>query len=191
MSKTHLIVLLVVCGVIIASSGCASDMVRVDYDKRIKTAFGQLQHGEPLLALDNLQAAETIGQENDYNQTEIKHLLVETQLSLGNNTEAHNQAKKLLDTDPQDAYANELMGKVFLKNGQYDEAENYVIRAEKAYKADVDISRAHDLVALSRYFSAYEQGNPRLAERYLREIQNPDLQNAVGEAEDDVLVKGS
>jgi tetratricopeptide (TPR) repeat protein len=190
MDKKHSMVQLVACGIIIVSAGCATDMARVDYNNRVQTAFGQLQQGEPLPALDNLQAARKIGQENDYDQTEIKHLLVETHLSLGNNTEAHNQAKTLLDTDPQDAYANELMGKVLLKDGQYSEAEKCFVRAEKVYQAEVDISRARDLVALSRYFSAYEQGNPRLAERYLREIQNPDLQHAVEEAEEDMLVKG-
>jgi len=190
MSKTHTMALLIGCGVIIVSAGCASDTARINYDNRIKTAFGQLQKGESSQALDSLQMAREVGQENGYDQAELNRLSVEVNLGSGNLAEAHRQANELLTADPKDAYANELMGKVFLKDGQYSEAQKYFVKAQEIYESEVDISRASDLVALSRYFNAYEGGNPRLAERYLREIQNPDLQHVVDKAQKDIMAKG-
>lgn len=190
MSKTHTMALLIGCGIVIASAGCASDTARINYDNGIKTAFGQLQKGEPSQALDSLQVAREVGQENGYDQAELNRLSVEANLVSGNIAEAHRQANGLLEDDVEDAYANELMGKVFLKDGQYSEAEKYFVKAQETHESEVDISRARDLVALSRYFSAYEEGNPRLAERYLREIQNPDLQQLVDTAQKDMMAKG-
>lgn len=189
MNKKNLVIMLIICAATLALAGCAADMARVDYDKRINTAFSQLQNGQPTQAIMNLEVASKIGEENDYDQTELKHLFVETHLGLGNNVEAYNQAKALLDEDPQDAYANELMGKVLLKEGQYSTAETHFVTAQQTYEAPIDVSRINDLIALARYFSAYHDGNPRLAKSYLREIQNADLQHAVDKAEKDIIVK--
>lgn len=189
MNKKNLVIMLIICAATLALAGCAADMARVDYDKRINTAFSQLQNGQPTQAIMNLEVASKIGEENDYDQTELKHLFVETHLGLGNNVEAYNQAKTLLDKDPQDAYANELMGKVLLKEGQYSTAETHFVTAQQTYEAPIDVSRINDLIALARYFSAYHDGNPRLAKSYLREIQNADLQHAVDKAEKDIIVK--
>jgi Tfp pilus assembly protein PilF len=189
MNKKNLVIMLIICAVSLAFAGCSTDMARIDYDKRINTAFGQLQNGQSTQAIRNLEVASKIGEENDYDQTELKRLFVETHLGLGNNVEAYNQAKALLDEEPQDAYANELMGKVLLKEGQYSAAEAHFVTAQQTYEAPVDVSRINDLIALARYFTAYHNGNPRLAKDYLREIQNADLQYAVDKAEKDIIVK--
>jgi tetratricopeptide (TPR) repeat protein len=165
-------------------------MARVDYDNRMRAAFAQLQDGQHQQALDNLQRAGQIAQEKGYNQTELKRLLVETNLASGNNAEAYSKAEELLKESPQSAYANELMGKVLLKEGDYGEAEKYFIRAREGYEASVDTSRTSDLVVLARYLAAYKEGNPRLAARYLREIKDSDLQYAVDKAQKDIMARG-
>jgi tetratricopeptide (TPR) repeat protein len=162
----------------------------MNYDNQIQTAYSQLQKGKPEQALDSLQTAKEVGQENGYDQTELDRLYVEANINSGNLVEAHRRANELLTADSEDACANELMGKVFLKDGQYDEAEKYFVKAQAGYESEVDISRAQDLVSLSRYFSAYEQGNLRLADRYLREIRDPDLQHVVDKAQKDIMAKG-
>ena len=189
MSKEKLITLLLTASLLMASGGCATDMARVDYDNKINTAFAQLQDGRPSQALKNLELAGKIGEENGYDKTELKQLFVEANLGLGNNVEAYAQAKELLDSNPQDAYANELMGKVLLKEGQYSEAEKYFTTAQAGYEAPMDSARVSDLITLARYFAAYEEANPRLADGYLREIQNADLQLAVDKAQKDIIIK--
>jgi tetratricopeptide (TPR) repeat protein len=156
---------------------------RIDFDNKLDTVLVELQDGQGSQALQSLMEASIVGQENGYDQTQLKCLFVEAHLSVGNIVEAYNQAKELLEADSQDGFANELMGKICLREGGFGDAEKHFVRATEAYDNSDDISRANDLVALSRYFLAYEDGNPRLADGYLREIQNVDLQHAVDKAQ--------
>jgi len=189
MNKRNLTIMLIACCITALFSGCANNPARINYDNRMKAAFNQIQDGDSSEALENLQLASQIGQENGYDPTELQRLSVEAHLVSGNNVEAYSQAKTLLDADPEDAYANELMGKVLMKEGDYSEAEAHFVKAQKGYQASDDTSRITDLIALSRYFRAYEDGNPKLAERYLHEIQDADLQHSVDKAQNNVLAK--
>lgn len=192
MTKRNLIVLLIACSVVMALAGCATDMSKanyIDYRGKLNAAHVQLQNGQPSRAMNFLEEANKLAEENGYKRTELKKLTCEAFLSLGDTVSAYNQAKELLDEDPQNAYPNELMGKVLLKEGKFGEAEKYLLRAQEKYEASEDISRAEDLVALTRGLSAYEDGNPRLAGSYFRAIQNADLQYAVDKAQKDITAK--
>lgn len=185
MSTRTKMILLVTCSMALISAGCGANMdkARIGFDNKLEAALIQLQDGRGSQALSTLEQASEVGQENDYDQTQVKRLFVEAHLSAGNTIEAYNQAKELLEADSQNGYANELMGKICLKEGEFGDAEKHFIAAKEAYDDPDDISRANDLVALARHFLAYEDGNLTLAEGYLREIQNADLQHIVDKAQ--------
>ena len=190
MHRIHSIMLLLACSAVMVFAGCSGNAARVDYNKKLKTAFSQLEKGDPERAAENLEQARQIAQENGYDQTEVDRLNVEANMGIGNNVDAYAQAKALLDANPEDPFANELMGKILLKEGQYSQAEKHFITAQEAYESKIDLARAADLLAMSRYFAAYEHGNPRLAESYLHEIKDADLQHALDKARKDVVAKG-
>jgi len=113
---------------------------------------------------------------------------VETYLSQGKTIEAYDLAKQLLEADPKDPFANELVGKICLTEGEFKEAEMNLSKALKAYKDGKDISRAKDLLALTRYFLAYQDANPKLAEQYMLEIEDSQLVYALDKARKDEYV---
>ena len=193
MSNRTNLILLVTCSMALISAGCGANMdrARIGFDNKLDAALVQLQDGQGTQALSTLEQAGAVGQDNDYDQTQVKRLLVEAHLSAGNTIEAYNQAKELFEADSQDGYANELMGKICLREGEFGDAEKHFVKAKEAYDNPDDISRANDLLALARYFLAYEDGNLTLADGYLREIQNADLQHAVDKTQKETDVQHS
>jgi len=187
-SKT-IITVIAVSVALLLFSGCAStDTARLDYQNKLSSAYRLLESGNHDLALKNLEQAEKIANTKNIDQTESLRLRVEACLGIGNNVEAFNYAKELLDKNPDDSYANELMGKVLLKDSQYSEAEKHFVAAQQTYKSEADLARISDLLALTRGLSQYQSGNPKLAQRYFREIQNVELQYAVDKAQKDVAL---
>lgn len=184
------IILVLVCAALLTAAGCGGNAARTEYNNKLKAAFSQLEKGEPETAAAHLEQAKQIADENGFEAVEVDRLLVEANMGLGNMVDAHAQAKTLLDADAEDPFANELMGKIQLKQGEYAEAEKHFVAAQENYQAELDVVRAGDLLAMSRYCSAYERGNPRLAESYLREIRNADLQHALDKAHSNVMARG-
>lgn len=187
--KTRTLTLLIVAsGILAVTAGCATQTTdfRIDYDNSLGTALTQLQDGRPADALMSLDSARAIAEENSYDKTTIERLVVEANLGLGNTLEAFDQAKTLLNADPKDPYANELTGKCLFASAEFTQAEGHFITAQKAYQAPADATRAQDFVAVTRYFLAYADGNLRLAEGYLREVQSPDLLHSIDKARKEV-----
>lgn len=190
MKVITIITIVLVSVALLLFSGCAStDTARLDYQNKLTSAYRLLESGNHDLALNNLEQAEKIAEKNSFDKTEALQLRVEASLGIGNNIEAFNYAKELLDKNLADPYANELLGKVLLKDSQYSEAEKHFVAAQQAYKSEENTARVTDLLALARGLSQYQSGNPKLAQRYFREIQNVELQYAVDKAQKDVALK--
>ena len=116
---------------------------------------------------------------------------MEAKLGQGETVAAREQAQALLEAQPESAYTQELMGKVLLKEGRYAEAETFFVSAREGARTDNDRARLEDLIALSRYFAAYETGQPQQADHHLRDIKNAELQQAVDTSTEKVTVGDS
>ena len=179
--------MMLVSALLLIASGCSeSNMARTNYDNRLNSAYSQIQHQRFDAAIKHLEEAEKIAKENSYDKTQPARLMVEAYLGTGNTIEAYNHAKTLLDTDAEDPFAMELMGKVCLKEAKYDDAEKYFVDAQSRYEQQKDSNRITDLISLTRGLTEYHNGNPRLASRYFKEIQNVELQYAVNKMQKDV-----
>jgi tetratricopeptide (TPR) repeat protein len=190
MRKTNLTIIISLAFAIFLT-GCSAYSAKPEFDKRIKTAFVQLQDGHNDEAMENLRAAQQLSRKKGSDQTKLKRLSVEAYLRVGDHEAAYEHAKELLESQPQDPYVNELMGKVLLKQGQYTKAEGHFIQAKESYRASADVIRVADLVALVRYLVAYEAGDPRLAEQHRQEIQDEDFKQAVDKTRKEVLTGSS
>ena len=180
MSRKTVLTLLVACGTPMLLSGCGGqDLVRQTYESKLSSAYSQLENGRFSSAMSPLEQASKIAEENGYNQTEIKKLKAEACLGVGDLVCAYDQAQELLNTEPSNPYALELLGKVCIREKRYSEAEEYLNKAKLEHKETADISRVTDLIAVTRGLSAYSEGNPKLAERYFRSIENVDLQFSI------------
>ena len=80
------------------------------------------------------------------------------------------------------------MEKVCLKETRYADAEKYFVDAQSRYEQQKDSLRITDLISLTRGLTEYHNGNPRVASKYFKEIQNVELQYAVNKMEKDVSV---
>lgn len=188
-NKTTIIILLATA---VMQVGCATtDIAKISYESRIKAAHSHLQNGAFGRAMYDLESAAKTAQQKGYDQTQLKCLLAEMYLGRGDTLEAYHQAKELLEKNDRDPYANELLGKIYLKEGGFLGAEQYFLTAQAEYESADDVSRVKDLVALARGLSAYEAGSPRLADRYWQEIKNPDLQYSLGKAQKETTLVSS
>ena len=190
MNTKTVIALLVTVGALTICTGCATQTAdfRINYNSSIQTASAQLENGQALEAAANLDSARAVAEEHGYDKTPIERLAVEVNLRMGNTVQAFDQAETLLDTDPQDPYAHELLGKCLLRDGEFKKAEDHFVSAHKGYQTPNDVARAQDFIAVARYFLAYADGNLRLAEGYLREVRNPDLLRSIDKARKEVEV---
>ena len=189
MKAKMLVSTVLVSALLLVASGCSqSNMARTNYDNRLNSAYSQIQHQRYDAAIKHLEEAEKIGKENNYDKTQPGRLMAEAYLGTGNTIEAYNQAKTLLDADAEDPVAMELMGKVCLKETRYADAEKYFVDAQSRYEQQKDSLRITDLISLTRGLTEYHNGNPRVASKYFKEIQNVELQYAVNKMEKDVSV---
>jgi len=188
MDTRTVIALLVTTAALATCTGCATGTAdfRGAYNNSLHAALAELENGQTSAAATNLDAARAMAEEHGYDTTLIERLAVEVNLGMGDTVAAFDQAKTLLDTDPQDPYAHELLGKCLLRDGEFKEAEDHFIAAHQAYQAPDDVARAQDFLAVTHYFLAYADGNLRLAEGYLREVQDPDLLRSIDQARKDV-----
>lgn len=193
MSRYNNILVMGPLGFVLAVAGCSSNRpdMRAGYNGHLRAAHTQIQAGHSDQALQTLNAAQQLAQAHGYDQTDVVGLSVEAHLGQGDIAAAHDRAQALLESQPQSNYAHELMGKVLLKKGRYAEAETHFVQASKGVRTTDDRARLDDLIATSRYFAAYEAGQTQQAGRYLRDIQNGDLQHALDETTQDVSIGGS
>jgi len=191
MKTRTLITLLATCSIVMISAGCATDMARVNFDNKINSAYGHVQEGAFGKATKSLESANKIAEEKGYDQTLIKRLLVETHLGLGEPIEAYNLAQDLLTENDRDPYACELMGKVLVKEGRFADAEEYFVTAESEYEAEEDVARCKDLTAMVRGLRSYESGQPKVAQRYWREIENTELKFSLDKAQKEMTASYS
>mgnify|MGYP000082393125 CR=1 FL=1 len=148
MYRKTVLTLLVVCVIGMFLSGCGGqDLVRQTYENKLNGAYSQLQNGRFSSAMSPLEQASKIAEENGYNQTEIRKLKAEACLGIGDLVCAYDQAQELLNTEPSNPYALELLGKVCIKENRYSEAEGYLSKAKLEYKETSDISRVTDSVS--------------------------------------------
>ena len=189
MNNRTILTFLITCVGLLISAGCATDMARSNYDNKLTSAYSQLEAGKHEQVLKILKAADNIAKENSFEKTELTQLQIEAYLGLGDTVRAFTHASELLDKNSSGPYANELIGKVLLKDARYAEAEKHFVTAQQGYKFQDDILRVSDLLALTRGLSQYEIGNPKLAQRYFRDIQNVELQYAVDKAQKDMVLE--
>ncbi len=179
--------LVILSVVLLASTGCSqNNIARAKYDKRVNTAYSQIKQQRYDTAIAQLEEAQKIADEESYNKSQSVRLMVEAYLGKGNTIEACQLAKTLLDTNSQDPYAMELMGKVCLRETRYADAERYFVDADSRYEQPEDNGRIADLLSLTRGLTEYEKGNPRVALRYFKAIRNVDLQYSVNKMEKEV-----
>ena len=182
--KTRTVGSLVACSAVAILTGCATtNRSKLDYGDRIHAAYQNLEKGSFGQAMKDLESATRLAAENGYDQTQIKCLLAEIHLGKGDTLEAYHEAKELIEKDEEDPYANELLGKIYLRQGGFLGAEQYFLTAQAEYEDARDIARAKDLVALAKGLNAYKAGSPRLANRYWGEIQDPSLRYSLDGAQ--------
>jgi len=188
MNEKRVVLGIMLCGTLVGAMGCATESCTQDFNSKVHSAHLALEEGRTQDAVSKLEEAETISSECSCDKASLERLKVEASLCLGNTVEAYDQAKQLLDAGPQDPFANELFGKICLTEGEFKRAETHFTLAQQAYENNEDISRARDLLALTRYFLAYQDANPRLAEQYMREIEDYELAHALDKARKDLNV---
>ena len=179
---------IVFCGALISLMGCASESCTMQFNAKIDDAHQALLAGQIEEVLTKLDEADVIASDCPCDKSDLDRMKVETYLSQGKTIEAYDLAKQLLGADPKDPFANELVGKICLTEGEFKEAEMNLSKALKAYRDSKDISRAKDLLALTRFFLAYQDANPKLAEQYMLEIEDSQLVYALDKARKDESV---
>lgn len=185
MSHKLITTLFLTCGVLFLISGCG-DVARTDFNNKLNSAYSQLQNNRPSSAMSHIEQAGKIAEENTFDQTEVKKLKAEACLGVGDLICAYDQAKELLDKDAENPFGLELLGKVCIKDNRFSEAEEHLVKAQKAFESPFDIARVTDLIAVARGLSAYSKGNPKLADRWFRSIENTDLQFSIDKAQKNV-----
>ena len=188
MKVKQIVLCITLCGILAGAMGCATESCSQEFNSKIHNAHLALEEGRPQEAVEKLNEAETISLECSCDKSSLARLKIEASLFLGETVKAYDQAKQLFDTDPQDPFANELFGKICITEGEFKQAETHFTVAQQAYQDGADVSRANDLLALTRYFLAYQDANPRLAEQYMREIEDSKLAHALDKARKDLVV---
>lgn len=177
-----------ICCLISMATGCTTNTCTRTFSLSMNEAYEALEDGRPQDAAERLQKAEAIAANCSCDISVLERVKVETFLQLGETVEAYDQAKHLLEADPDNPHANELYGKVCLVEGEFIKAETHFNTAQQNYNIEADIARAKDLLSLARYFLAYQDANPTLAEQYMREIEDSALAHSLDKAQKELSV---
>lgn len=172
-------------------SGCAStDKARVNFESRLSMAYSHLENGTYAEAVKNLEKADKMARDKNYDRTELRCLLAEAYLGGGETLEAYHITKKLLEEDDRNPYANEVFGKIYLRQGGFPGAEQHFLTARDEYTSEEDVSRAGDLLVLSKGLREYEAGNARQAEQYWQKIEDVNLKRSLEVAKSEASPTG-
>ncbi len=156
-------------------TGCGTHTARTRYENSIEMAYSQMQTGDFWEAATRLEDIKKAVEEKGYDQVQLKCLLAENYINLGEITKAYDLTSELLQDNERNPYACELMGKIFLRKGRFTDAERHFTTARREYQNEEDVLRAKDMLALSKGLAAYEGGNLYSANQYWVEIQDPSL----------------
>ncbi len=173
MKRTAIIVALAMAGMLM---GCQDQ----EYDVQIRQAHEALVTGFPELADHHLEKAEALADDSRVGSTVDGELLrAELKLQQGH-FEAATQlagqvAAKSSPGSINMARANEILGKVAIRQGKLDAATEYLTRAQKSFMSPADQYRLKDLLNIVNGLSAYSQGRTRLAQKHWDKITNEQL----------------
>lgn len=174
--------------------GCQQD--RSGYATNLQAAHEALQSGELSAAQERLRLAEEYAVENEISPTsDLLLMQAETQLALGHLGSAGEIAEDALASTEANAHdqarAQEVLGKIALRQGQFSEAQSRLSAAERGYESQEDRVRIADLIHLARGLASYGEGDIEVARRYWRDIQDPDLRHSMDQALADVSANAS
>lgn len=78
--------------------------------------------------------------------------------------------------------AEELLGKIAIRQGRFADARRHLANADRSYKADADKQRAADLDKLVLGLQAYGRGRTQLAQNHWRSISNVRMRTSISAA---------
>lgn len=182
MKKQCVLLCVVIGGVFVTGCSTSVDQAHLDYQTKLNMAYSQLQNGRPQATEQYLNDARKIAEENGYQQGAIHQLQAELCWTDNDLECIQEQVSVMKDIDPSDPRALELEGRIFIRNGNYVQAEEYFTQAQKSYPEVLDQQRMVDLISLVRGLQNYQQGNPHVAHRYFQDIQGVELQYAIDKA---------
>lgn len=160
-------------------TGCASTP---RHDPTSPVVMDPLVEAQQALASGNLRQAETLlgsapaelGAGDTRSQVRVL-LLSELALQHGDDAEAVRIAEMVRTVNPDDPRAAELLGKVALGQGRFNDAAPLFESARIFYTLDDDSQRASDLLQLANGLAAYGEGRVSEARRNWSRIQDPAL----------------
>jgi len=171
-------ILWVLLPVVVVAAGCAS-LAQKRYTKELLGAQRAIGAGQVGEAYSRLQAANKAAAAGHLDATPIQLLVAELRLVQGNSAEARDIAETVLAQNQRNPQANELVAKVLLKQGAFDEAEQHLVTAQLEYGTLGERQRVEDLLNLTRGLRAYSQGDTLAARKYWATIENTQLRDAV------------
>ena len=160
------------------------------YTQKLQQAHWALQSGRIEQAQKLLAEASSIASDKEITETvEAPLLQAELLLAKGDLEEALATIKSVQsrpDVDSLDtARVEEILGKIALRQGNFKEAQEHLLIAEKSYPQQKDQLRVADLVILVRGLTAYGKGDLKVAQRYWQSISNVEMRHAIDQVVQD------
>ncbi len=166
---------------LVVAGGCASAPKSSGADAELRLAAQAIESGRPQQAqmwLDRARA-QYRGAQPEY----VTLLEAEAKLRMGLTADALALVEEVLATDPNNAGANEVAGKILLKLGQYADAEQRFLAAQLAHSPDsAGFRRLEDYISLARGLDAYSKADPAVASRHFESIGDAQIRYAIDQA---------
>lgn len=174
-----------VLAVLAFASGCSTS-AQLKYSEKLTTAHRALLDDQPALAVKQIGEAQQLAAKSKLDNTGGQVLLAEAHRVSGENIEAFNAAQEVLKSDAGNGPANEIVGKLLLKEGKFAEAEQRFQTARSGCEDSAAKQRLDDLINLSRGLRSYSDGDPQVARKYWSAISDAELRFSVDKALKDV-----
>jgi tetratricopeptide (TPR) repeat protein len=184
-----------VLSLLVCSMGCSSSPKSTEvvpersaserFEERVSAAYAQLELGNPERAMALASEAETLVQGLGVDRTACDLVKAEAALMKDRLDEATCLAEAVREGDAWNAAASEILGRVALRRGDLEAAEQIFQAARQKTNSEAARERLTDLIALVAGLQAYGRADLEVAQRHWAGIRSSEVRYAV-----DVALRG-